>query len=201
MKPLKRSLSLSTRMPDINALKKELRRRYKAVRGTGDSSEQQMADRRILQRFMALPQYRTAPLVLTYVSSGGEVDTLQLIVRALADGKSVACPRCSKADRTMTFHRITALDQLAVGAYDIYEPAPDAPTVQPEELAESICAVPGLSFDAAGGRLGYGGGYYDRFLTQYSGTSVGLCRAECFSEAALPQDSYDVRVSCVLTDQ
>lgn len=187
-------------MHDTNSIKKELRRRYREVRGAGGSPEQLAADRVILDRFTQLPAYKAASLVLTYVSAGGEVDTLRLILRALADGKAVACPRCRKADRTMTFHRIGSLSELSVGAYDIYEPAPDAPSVRPEELAESICAVPGLAFDESGGRLGYGGGYYDRFLSGYSGTSVGLCRSGCLSPSPLPQDGNDIRVSLVLTD-
>lgn len=187
-------------MPDIVPEKKTLRGHYKAVRDNGDAGARRASDCGIMRRVEALPQYRQASLLLAYVSQGSEVDTLQLMVRALAEGKTVACPRCSKKDHTMTFHRITALDQLSEGAYGIFEPQPDAPQVLPQELADSVCLVPGLSFDASGARLGYGGGYYDRFLAQYSGTAVGLCRAESLSVSPLPQDEYDVRVDIVVSD-
>lgn len=187
-------------MPDISLQKKELRARYKALRQNGDQAAQYAADRIIMQRIIELSQYKKAALLLAYVSMGGEVDTLQLIVRALAEGKSVACPRCRKEDHAMTFHRINALDELVQGAYGIYEPRPDAPPVSPGEMADSVCLVPGLSFDVSGARLGYGGGYYDRFLAQYDGVSVGLCRAESRSESELPQDEYDIRVDIVVSD-
>lgn len=187
-------------MPDISQQKKELRAGHKALRLNGDPAAQRTADRRIMQRILELPQYKEASLILAYVSQGGEADTLQLIVRALAEGKSVACPRCNKEDRSMTFHHIAALYQLSQGAYGIYEPLPDAPQVLPEEMADSVCLIPGLSFDASGARLGYGGGYYDRFLAQYDGVSIGLCRSESRSESPLPQDEYDIRVDVVVSD-
>ncbi len=187
-------------MPDIRERKKALRGIYKQMRLNGDAARQRDADSQIMRRVTDLPQYREASLILAYVSQGGEVDTLQLIVRALAEGKAVACPRCRVDDRSMTFHRISGLDELEQGAYGIFEPKPDAPQVLPVEFADSICLVPGFSFDASGGRLGYGGGYYDRFLARYDGVSVGLCRAESRSEHPLPQDGFDVSVDVVVSD-
>jgi len=187
-------------MPDIRQRKSELRGVYRDIRKSGDPARQREADRDIARRLTELPQYKEASLLLAYVSQGGEVDTLQIIVRALAEGKAAACPRCRKEDHTMTFHRITALDELERGAYGIYEPRADAPPVLPGEFADSVCLIPGLSFDASGARLGYGGGYYDRFLAAYNGVSIGLCRAESRSQLPLPQDEYDIGVDIVLSD-
>jgi len=183
-------------MSDINAEKRILRERYKAIRQ--ESMSRTEADRDIFRQVISLPQYQQASLVLCYVSSGSEPDTLRLMVQALADGKAVACPRCDKASHTMSFHLINALDDLAPGAYGIYEPSAAAQCVQPGEMQNSVCIVPGLAFDPQGGRLGYGGGYYDRFLAGYSGVKIGLCRKECRSSVPLPADVFDVPADIVV---
>jgi len=187
-------------MPDINEQKRALRSQFRKLRASVNESERKAADRLILSRLIALEQYRNALLLLTYVSDGSEPDTLMLIARALADGKEVACPRCDVSAHTMTFRKIRSLGELSPGAYGLYEPAPDAPETQPEEMQNSVCIVPGLAFDGSGGRLGYGGGYYDRFLAGYCGSTVGLCRSECYSAQPLPRDNTDVTVDTVVTD-
>ncbi len=192
-------------MPDTAERKKELRRHYKAVR---EQIEECIVEDGIMVRpqidltrhIICSSMYRKTSVVLTYYSHGKEAETRCLIDKALEDGKIVACPRCSTEDRTMTFHRITSL-YLEPGAYGIMEPPADAPMVLPEEMAESICIVPGLSFDASGGRLGYGGGYYDRFLAGYTGVSIGICLEECFSDAPLPRYDTDVPVDYVITNK
>lgn len=187
-------------MPDIKELKRQLRAFFREKRNKGDSEQKRRADEIIIQRLFSSDEYRSVPLVLTYVSAGSEVDTVVLIKRALADGKTVACPRCDIESHTMGFFRISSMEDLVAGAYGIMEPTEHAVQVQPEEMQNSVCIVPGLSFDSNGGRLGYGGGYYDRFLTGYSGISMGLCREETFSVHALPQDKFDVTVDVVITD-
>lgn len=99
----------------------------------------------------------------------------------------------------MSFHKISSLDDLSPGAFGIYGPSENAPAAQPEEMRNSVCIIPGLAFDSNGGRLGYGGGYYDRFLAGYTGVSIGLCREETFSADPLPRDEYDIPVDTVVT--
>ena len=188
-------------MSDINESKRRLREHYKAVRASGSGEDRRQADRRITAYLTERPEYKKARLVLTYVSAGQEPDTLELIAMALAQGKEVACPLCHKPTHTMTFHKISSLGQLTPGAYGICEPPADAPSAQPEEMQHSVCIVPGLAFDSCGGRLGYGGGYYDRFLAGYSGVSIGLCREETCSAQPLPRDEYDIPVDIVVTDR
>jgi len=186
-------------MPDVNQLKRELRSYYRQMRDSLSADERRLSDEIILNRLNSLEQYKRAAVILTYVSTGSEVGTEKLIAQAVTDGKKVACPLCNKEGHIMTFHCISSLDELAVGAYGISEPRPDAPAVSAEDMAESICIVPGLAFDTSGGRLGYGGGYYDRFLCCYSGVSIGLCRAGCLSAQALPRDRYDICVDLVIS--
>lgn len=187
-------------MSDIGSLKKELRKHHRSLRDGMPSELRRAADRIIFNRTAELKEYREAEVLLTYVSCGSEPDTLRLILHALALGKIVACPVCDKAAHVMTFRRIEALDRLVTGAYGIYEPPADAPQVQLSGKNNSLCIVPGLSFDSSGGRLGYGGGYYDRFLSGFRGVSVGLCRTVNLSAQPIPQNEYDLPVDLVITD-
>ena len=117
---------------------------------------------------MAFPLFAAAPLVLTYVSRSEEVGTRALIERLLVSGRRVAVPRTDLASGTMTFHEISSLDDLAPRTMGILEPPEEAPALtNPAQLVGSVCLVPGLVFDGAGHRIGYGGGFYDRFLAFY----------------------------------
>ncbi len=186
-------------MPDINRLKRELRRHYRQIRDSLSVEERQIGDETVLNNLLELEQYKNASVVLTYVSTGSETGTDKLIAQAIMDGKKVACPLCDKESKTMVFRCIGSLDELVAGAYGISEPQPDAPAISAKDMADSVCIVPGLAFDASGGRLGYGGGYYDRFLSGYSGVSIGLCRAGCLSKQTLPRDRYDICVDLVIS--
>jgi len=188
-------------MPDAGQLKKELRKKYRTIRNSLGFSHACDSDVRISNKVLSMEEYKKASLILTYVSAGSEVDTSAIILRALAEGKKVACPRCNKENHTMSFRYIVSLDELEEGAYGIFEPKPDAPPVQPQEMAHSVCLVPGLAFDTSGARLGYGGGYYDRFLDGYRGVSIGLCRSACLSDHPLPRDRYDAAVERIVTDR
>jgi len=148
------------------------------------------SDAAITAGLLAWPLFARADVLLTYVSTPGEVDTLALIRAALAQGKTVAVPRCLP-ERRMVFGRISALEELVPGAYGIPEPPPECPTA--EAGSNSLCLVPGLAFDSRGNRIGYGGGYYDRFLAGFPGISVGLVRQD-FLKTALPAEATDRRV-------
>lgn len=159
--------------------KKPLRQQAQALRESLDPATRKTADRAMAQAVIKSSLFSRAPLVLAYCSFGSEVDTHTLIEEALRQDKEVALPRCLPGTGLMTWHTITSLSDLAPGYGGILEP-PDNPatlidprTTDPRALA----LVPGLLFDDAGYRLGYGGGYYDRFLASFPGTSLGLTRA------------------------
>ena len=104
----------------------------------------------------------------------------------------------------MTFFEITSFDDVSAGYKGILEPAghitnPLSPA--DADLAASVCLVPALAFDRKGFRLGYGGGYYDRFLAGFSGLPIGLARASQISGEDLPTDHYDQRVRFIATDE
>lgn len=184
-----------------DADKSSLRSNYLAVRRNIPERTRFESDSSIESALMAFPLFACAPLVLTYVSFGAEVGTHALIDRLLAAGRRVAVPRVDLASKDMAFHEIGSLEELSPGVMGILEPDEDAPAlVEPAQLVGSVCLVPGLVFDGAGHRVGYGGGYYDRFLAFYPGDKIGLARITMISSNPLPVDGHDVPVDFIATE-
>lgn len=155
-------------------------------------------DSLILNQFKASKIYTENDTFLIYVSSKIEVDTQNLIKLLLSENKKVAVPISNKQNCTMKFYYIESLDTLEKGAYDIREPKADEKNLVLEN-SNAVCIVPGLSFDREGFRLGFGKGYYDRFLSDFKGTTVGLCYDECLSEKMIC-NSHDISVQYVVTE-
>lgn len=160
---------------DIRKYKIELRERCRSYRKSLEPAEKAVMDQQIAERVKKLYQYRAATVIMVYVSTAIEVDTLQIIQNALQDGKQVAVPRCIPQTRQMEFHYITSLDQLTPGSFSVLEPPAHYPIVT--DFSHALMLVPGFLFDCFGYRLGYGKGYYDRYMSRYNGAAVGLCYA------------------------
>ena len=183
---------------DIRQEKNELRQKSRQFRAGLTAERKRKKDVDIAARFLSLVQYRKADTVLTYVSTEIEVDTRCIISAALANGKRVAVPRCVPGTREMEFYYINGLDDLSPGAFGVLEPLPDSCEIL-TDFTQGICIVPGLCFDAMGFRLGYGKGYYDRFLSGFSGVTVGLCYVDCV-KWRLPHGRFDRPVHLLLTE-
>ncbi len=158
--------------------KMPLRQQAQALRESLDPATRKTADHAMAQAVMESSLFSRAPLILAYCSFGSEVETHTLIEEALRQDKEVALPRCLPGTGLMTWHLITSLSDLAPGYGGILEPPNNPATLIDPRTAGSraLALVPGLLFDDAGYRLGYGGGYYDRFLASFPGTSLGLTR-------------------------
>lgn len=158
--------------------KSEVRSRVLAARDAEPTQSRREADARILACLLACAEWRDACLVVTYLSFGSEVDTRHIIEAAWDAGKHVALPRCVVATHELDWVEVTSFDGLVSGAHGIEEPPAGACALPTDELpASALALVPGLLFDGTGHRLGYGGGYYDRFLPRFPGRTIGLCRA------------------------
>lgn len=190
---------MSVNNSDIRKVKSDLRNGFKDKR-TGMTEEVKIAmDSEIQSRFLTLRQYMYCKTVFTYVSKDIEVDTIALIRAAWANGKRVAVPRCVTDTREMDFYYITSIDDLEEGAFGVLEPITDK-CEKVTDFSSGLCIVPGLSFDAEGYRLGYGKGYYDRFLSKFHGDTVGLCYSNCI-KWKLPHGYYDRPVDMIVTDR
>lgn len=184
---------------DIRPLKAGMRERYKALRRAMPPQDKQRADHTIAMRVRSLWQYRRCQTLLTYVSTDIEVDTREIIRQALADGKRVAVPRCVPGTRDMEFYRILSLNDLEPGAFGVLEPRPD-PKFLLSRGADGLCLVPALCYDWRGYRLGYGKGYYDRYLAGFRGRMVGLCYSSCV-RPRLPHGRFDRPVELIVTER
>ena len=184
---------------DIKAQKQDLRRQYKAIRLGILKAEKEKLDASVFKNVQKLASYQEAQIIFAYASSSIEVDTFAILEHALSHGKTVALPRCIPGTRQMDFYKIESLQDLEKGSYGILEPRA-IPKNKIENFNWGLCIVPALCYDREGYRLGYGGGYYDRFLPKFSGHTVGLTYASCFQEA-LPKDTNDFAVEAVITEQ
>lgn len=168
-------------------IKSELRKTYKAVRQ--NIAHRSLADLQITEHLFASAAYLEAASVFCYVSAGTEVGTKDVLLDALASGKKVAVPYCTEQPGIMQFYYIDSLADLLPGKYGIL--APDPHSCAPAEPdAGTLLVVPGLAFDRRGYRLGYGQGYYDRYLKNFHGISIGLCYNECIADK-MAHDEHD----------
>lgn len=181
----------------MRAEKAALRRACKARIAALEPAYCAAADAAIARRLWAQPFWREARTVFCYVGAAGEIDTRPILRAALAQGKLLAVPLCV-APGVMEARRIQTLDALRPGRYGLPEPPSDAPRLAPEAL--QLCLLPCLSAAPDGARLGYGGGYYDRFLPlAVRAHTVALCRAALLA-GALPCEAHDLRAQAVLTE-
>ena len=185
---------------DTAALEKQrLREERLAAREALSEQERSVLDDRITQKLLATSEYVEATTVLTYVSVSSEVSTRMFIECALRDGKTVAVPRCLPG-HCLEFVAIASLEQLVAAPFNLLEPAKELPAVTEDQRNNSICIVPALLVDTKGYRLGYGAGFYDRFLSTYFGKKICLAYQQNLSRTMLPHTAFDVAVDEVITE-
>lgn len=139
------------------------------------------------------PLLREAQVILAYYALSDEVDTHSLLDELVAEGKTVLLPKVLD-DTSMELRRYTGPQDLSEGAYHIMEPA-GTPFTDLKQI--DVALIPGIAFDAQGHRLGRGKGYYDRFLTAFTGRTIGVC-FDFQKVAEVPVDAHDVAVNRVV---
>ncbi len=146
-----------------------------------------------------VPQWHHARSIGVTMARFPEVQTHPIIERAWEADKLVAMPRIHMKSKTMQFYKVTKWDDLEYSSYDLREPIPArCQTVSPEEL--DLMLVPGVAFTKGGERLGLGGGFYDRYLQHYQGSTIALCFTEQLFER-LPTEDHDRIIDTILYDQ
>ncbi len=138
-------------------------------------------------------EFMKSRAVFCYVSAKGEVGTHALIKELLKE-KEVVVPYCTDKEGNMICVKINSFDELKEGFFGILEP--EKPVEFPKEKVD-FAIVPGIAFDCEGYRLGYGKGYYDRFLSDITPYKLGVCSKEFYLES-VPHDEYDVKMDDVL---
>ena len=178
--------------------KEELRAHYKQERLWLGENRKKEWDTALLRRVVASDCFRRAKKLFLFAPKKEEVNLLPLVKLAWKQGKIVAFPRCDVGSETISFFELAPGEKLFPGAFGIYEPGAEAKPCEPD--AHTLCLVPGLTFDRTGNRLGYGKGYYDRFLATFPGISAGVVYDEFLSDA-LPPEDWDRPVDLLFTDK
>lgn len=179
--------------------KKELRKKMLEKRRLYGIENIKAASRVIHERLFNHNLYLESSAVFTYINTDYEINTTDLISRALSDGKLVAVPVIT-GRHEMKFVQINGFECLKKNKYDILEPPLDmGKVIVPNKT--SLLITPGLMFDFKGGRIGYGGGYYDKYISEnifYA--SIGFCMEFQLSQNELPHEQYDKQVDLLITD-
>ena len=190
-------------------IKRDLRPHFVTVRQSLSPEERTTAETAIYESLFSLPAWREAPVICGFVSVRGEPDTMPILRRAAAEGKTVALPvTVSDAkEGKMIFRSLPDgdLEGLIPARFGIPEPGEDCPTLTNFDLTHALVLVPALAFDRDGYRLGYGGGYYDRFLQGLGEagipvSTIGLTYGACVADA-LPRESHDIPVHYVIDER
>ena len=142
----------------MRTLERQLPEKYKAA-----------SSRAICAHLLAMPEYQAASAVFCFVGTAREIDTRPILADALAAGKRLSVPRCT-GPGVMELRQIRSFEELVPGAYGILEPPMTAPLTDPDDV--DLAILPCLTCNHLGQRLGQGGGYYDRFLSNYRGGTV-----------------------------
>lgn len=188
-------------MTPIKKEKDAIRKECSATRDAIPQEERQARSAKICQIAMGLNSFRYAQIILMYAPIKSEIDIMPIMQEALKQGKAVAFPKCNVEERIMKFHFVTSEADLEPCAYGIREPKEDMPVYDPEnDKRMAICYVPGLAFDVYGYRLGYGKGYYDKFMNKFTGSTVGLVYTE-FILGSLPRGRFDKHCDALLTEK
>lgn len=151
----------------------------------------------LCRELIGLREFIDADTVLLFYPTKNEPDLLDVAREALVLGKDVAFPISIKDTCALEFRCIEELSNLSAGAYGICEPSLDARA--PAITERTLCVLPALAFDKKGFRLGYGKGYYDRFLSDFRGITAGAAMNGYLCEA-LPADTHDIPADIVITE-
>ena len=181
----------------IDLEKKELRRQVRERLAGLSPEELRVSDSALFARFLALPQVEAAKTIFAFWGiPGKEPDTARLIGELIARGKTVGLPRMLPGHQ-MVVRRYDPDKPLVRVSFGISEPGEDCPLLAREEI--DLALVPAVCYDRRGCRLGFGGGYYDRWLEGFGGFTAGLCRRAVLQDR-VPAEAHDARVDVLLSE-
>jgi 5-formyltetrahydrofolate cyclo-ligase len=186
----------------IHKRKKELRKKVQELRDSLDPEQRKLLSADVNENLWSIPEFNRADILLFFLSFRSEVDTKPMILRALEEQKTVCVPCTDMDTKAMMASRIMNLDgDLRMGNYNILEPREEClRPVSPERI--DVVLMPGVAFDLMGGRLGYGGGYYDRFLERCSPRCLLIALAfELQIVEHVPCADHDIHIHKIVTDK
>ncbi len=160
----------------------------------------------ICQKITTMASFGLCDIILCYAPLGSEVDVLPIAAEALSRGKAVGFPICDKESGEMEFYSVTSLDELSDGGMfgEKIPPQSEERLITPTRTTMII--MPGLLFDKHGRRIGYGGGYYDKYIRRhealfYSSMTIGVAYSAFLSDIPIPYSDHDISCAIVVTER
>ena len=180
-----------------NDEKNLIRKQMKRLRADMTRTERFEKSMQIFEQLITVPEFKRADRIYTYVSMDYEIDTIMLIDYSLSLEKRVFVPRVSGRD--MEFYEISDISELSPGYMGIYEP--DINGREPDYSRTGFMCMPGLAFDKSHNRIGYGGGFYDRYLSVENKLYKAALAYEAQLLESIPAQDGDVRPDMIVTEE
>jgi 5-formyltetrahydrofolate cyclo-ligase len=179
--------------------KRSLRQQMLARRNAFSHDEWLTSSRLAQQNLLSLEEYQGSACIAIYSPARKETDTADILAAAFRAGKRVLYP--AVCGQEMVLRQVDGLASLAEGSFGILEPCPTGVDHAAEEA--DLIVVPGVAFDLSGHRIGYGKGFYDRFLRHPGRKAhlVGLCHDFQLIEGCIPAERHDIRMEIIITDR
>lgn len=161
--------------------------------------EKQKVEQKLTKNLLSSNLWNQAKTIGITMAQGFEWDTKMIIEAAWNQNKIIAVPKCSPSEKKLTFYQLKTFDQLEVVYYNLLEPKPEKSAIV-DKTSIDLLVVPGLCFDEKGYRVGFGGGYYDRFLADYSNETVSLIHTSQLVNE-VPSENFDIPVNHLITEK
>lgn len=177
--------------------KKKLRKNILDQIKNMDIKEKNIYDQVIFQNVVNMREYQQATVIFIFVSTEHEINTKPIIEDAIRKNKIVGVPKCVSKG-IMEVYEIKSYDELDIGSYGIMEPRSNCRLINKDEI--NFAVIPCVTCDRNGYRLGYGGGYYDRYLEKSNFKKAVICYEKVIQES-VPTDIYDIKCNYVVTNK
>ncbi|SKA73609.1 5-formyltetrahydrofolate cyclo-ligase [Clostridium sp. USBA 49] len=184
----------------INEIKKSIREEMIKHRDSLSIDIKEKWDENIFNNFINSKFYKYSNTIFSFVSFKSEVDTHKIIKYALNDGKTIYVPKVKSKQKEMEIFKIEGFNDLKKGYFGILEPVEGCKTACRDNI--DLILMPGLAFDKYGGRIGYGAGFYDRFLSSIKKDINKIALAYKFQVIdKVPEDKNDIRIDGIITEE
>ena len=183
----------------IKSAKRALRKEILAQRDAQDVGERVQKSYAVMERLLEMPEFRGADKIFIYASYKSEVVTHDIITTALRMGKQVAVSKMGAGSKTMALYRIQSLEELTPNEIGIPEPEDNSLRRVRDDWPDLVI-FPGAVFDTQGNRIGYGGGYYDKFISQVGKVPKVALAFELQIVEGVPHEGHDVPMDVIVTE-
>lgn len=163
------------------------------------NQEREKVSKKLIAELLQSNLWKNAKSIGVTISRGFEWDTNPIIDAAWQEKKAVCVPKCEPKTRKMTFHQLTSYEQLEEAYFGLLEPIVDLTEKMHKDRID-LLLVPGVVFDRSGFRIGFGGGYYDRFLSDFPNMTVSLLHSMQLIER-VPKEEFDIPVEHLITEE